>query len=130
MAIFNAPLDLEDYIFKAVCTALEIQQGAEKLKNKISNKFGIQISFGIGVNFGTAVVGNIGAAFRMEYTAIGDTVNTASRLENTANPDQILISDTVYESLKDRIKVTPLGEHLLRGKTKDIFVYQLDGLVD
>ena len=89
-------------------------------------RFGRSVSFGIGVNCGPAVVGNIGCDFRMDYTAIGDTVNTAARLESNAGRGQILISDSVYEALKERIRVTPVGAIPLKGKSKEIFVYQLD----
>ena len=126
MAVFNAPFDLEDHVYKAVCTARDIAAGSEELKNRIYERFGKTVSFGIGVNCGPAVVGNIGCEFRMDYTAIGDTVNTAARLESNAAPGQILISDRVKELLDDRIKTTPVGEIPLKGKSKGVFVYQLD----
>ena len=84
------------------------------------------MNVGIGVNCGNAVIGNIGCDFRMDYTAIGDTVNTAARLESNAKPGQILISEQVYEPLKDRLMVTPVGEIPLKGKSQSVFVYQVD----
>ena len=71
-------------------------------------------------------MGNIGCEFRMDYTAIGDTVNTAARLESNAERGQILISEAVYEAVKDRVEVTPMGEIPLKGKSKGVFVYQVD----
>jgi len=71
-------------------------------------------------------VGNIGCDFRMDYTAIGDTVNTAARLESRAARGQILISKEVYESVKDRVEVTPIGVMELKGKEQGVFVYQVD----
>ena len=62
----------------------------------------------------------------MDYTAIGDTVNTAARLESNAERGQILISEQVYEAVKDRTEVTPIGEIPLKGKSNGVFVYQLD----
>ena len=126
MAVFNAPFDLEDYVYRAVCTARDIAAGSEKLQEKLMERFGKSVSFGIGVNCGRAVVGNIGCEFRMDYTAIGDTVNTAARLESNAKPGQILISSAVYEAVKDRIEVTEVGEIPLKGKSNGIFVYQVD----
>lgn len=126
MAVFNAPFDLEDYIYRAVCTARDIAAGSDALEKKLMERFGKSVSFGIGVNCGPAVVGNIGSNFRMDYTAIGDTVNTAARLEANAKRGQILISDTVYEALKDRIKVTDVGVIPLKGKSNGVYVYQLD----
>ena len=126
MAVFNAPFDLEDYIYKAVCTARDIAAGSQQLEERLIKRFGKTISFGIGVNCGRAVVGNIGCDFRMDYTAIGDTVNTAARLESNAKKGQILISKQVYEAVKERVEVTEIGEIPLKGKTKGVFVYQLD----
>ena len=74
---------------------------------------------------GNAVVGNIGCDFRMDYTAIGDTVNTAARLEANAKRGQILISDEVYQAVKDRVEVEPIGEIPLKGKTKGVMVYSV-----
>lgn len=126
MAVFNAPFDLDDYIYRAVCTARDIAAGSEELKEKLLAKYGKTVSFGIGVNCGNAVVGNIGCDFRMDYTAIGDTVNTAARLESNAKRGQILISQDVYEAVKDRVEVTEVGVIPLKGKSNDVFVYQLD----
>ena len=126
MAVFNAPFDLDDYIFRAVCTAWDMQAGAAVIAEKCKERFGKSVSFGIGVNCGNAVVGNIGCDFRMDYTAIGDTVNTAARLESNAKAGQILISRDVYEAVKDRILATPVGELALKGKSNGVYVYQLD----
>lgn len=126
MAVFNAPFELDDYIFRAVCTAWDMRAGADALADKFEKRFGRSVAFGIGVNCGNAVVGNIGCEFRMDYTAIGDTVNTAARLESNAGRGQILISEDVYEAVKDRISVTPIGEIPLKGKSNGVFVYQLD----
>ncbi len=126
MAVFNAPFDLEDYIYKAVCTARDIASGSTELQEKLQKRFGKTISFGIGVNCGNAVVGNIGCEARMDYTAIGDTVNTAARLESNAKPGQILISQDVYEQVKERIKVTEVGVIPLKGKSNGVFVYSVD----
>lgn len=125
MAVFNAPFDLDDYIYKACCCAWDMLQGANKLEKDLLEKYGKTVSFGIGVNCGNAVVGNIGCDFRMDYTAIGDTVNTSARLEANAKRGQILISSAVYEALKDRITVEEVGEIPLKGKSKGVFVYQL-----
>lgn len=126
MAVFNAPFDLDDYIFRAVCTAWDMKMGADAIAEKFEKRFGKSVAFGIGVNCGNAVVGNIGCDFRMDYTAIGDTVNTAARLESNAKRGQILISGEVYEAVKDRVQVTPIGEIPLKGKSNGVFVYQVD----
>lgn len=130
MAVFNAPFDLDDYIFRAVATAWDMQAGADRIAEKFHERYGKSVSFGIGVNCGNAVVGNIGCDFRMDYTAIGDTVNTAARLESNARPGQILISKDVYEAVKDRVDATPIGEIPLKGKSNGVFVYQVDNVTE
>lgn len=125
MAVFNAPFDLDDYVYKAILTAIAIRDGSEELAEKLQQKFGKTISYGIGVNMGDAVVGNIGCEFRMDYTAIGDTVNTAARLESRAQAGEILISEAVCEHLQGRIRTEPVGDMELKGKSKPVKVYRL-----
>lgn len=125
MAIFNAPFDLDDYVYKAVCAAKEITAGAQALEQKLMEQFGKSVSFGVGVHCGPAVVGNIGCEFRMDYTAIGDTVNTAARLESNAKRGQILISQAVYEVVKGRIEAEEIGVIPLKGKSNGIMVYSV-----
>ena len=130
MAVFNAPFDLDDYVFKAVKTALDIVAGGDAIESKFLEKYGRSVGFGVGVNCGRAVVGNIGCSFRMDYTAIGDTVNTAARLEANAKRGQVLISEEVYQKVKDRVTVEPIGAIPLKGKSNSVFVYSLTGLAD
>ena len=128
MAVFNSPFDLEDYEFRAVCAAMDIVAGGAALEEELLKEFGRSVGFGVGVNCGPAVVGNVGCEFRMDFTAIGDTVNTAARLEANAKKGQVLISDTIYERVKDRIQVEPIGEIPLKGKSKGVFVYSVTGV--
>ena len=125
MAVFNAPFDLEDYEYKAVCAAWDIVAGAKELEQKCMERFGKSVAFGVGVNCGEAVVGNIGCDFRMDYTAIGDTVNTAARLESNAKRGQVLISEHIYRRLEGRIQVNEIGEIPLKGKSQGVCVYEL-----
>lgn len=125
MAVFNSPFDLDDYEFRAVCAAMDIVAGGAALEDKLMKEFGRSVGFGVGVNCGPAVVGNVGCEFRMDFTAIGDTVNTAARLEANAKKGQVLISDTIYERVKDRVEVEEVGEIPLKGKSKGVFVYSV-----
>ena len=125
MAVFNSPFDLDDYVYRAVCTAWDIAAGSKKIEQMFIERFGKTVSYGIGVNCGEAVIGNIGCDFRMDYTAIGDTVNTAARLESNAKSGQILISEYVYERVKDRVEVNEIGEIPLKGKSKGVMVYEV-----
>ncbi len=128
MAIFNAPLPQEDHTMQAVKAAWEMKQGAAELENRLLERYGRKVSFGIGIHYGDAIVGNIGSKTRMDYTAIGDTVNTAARLESRAEPGQVLISEAVYEQVKERIAVKPLGEIVVKGKEQAVAVYELEGI--
>ena len=125
MAVFNSPFDLDDYEFRAVCAAMDIVEKGVALEAELLEKYGRTVGFGVGVNCGPAVVGNVGCENRMDFTAIGDTVNTAARLESNAKKGQVLISDTIYDRVKDRVEVDEVGEIPLKGKTKGVFVYSV-----
>jgi len=125
MAVFNSPFDLDDYVYKAVRAAYDIVAGSENIRKKALELTGMEVGFGVGVNCGSAVVGNIGCDFRMDYTAIGDTVNTAARLEANAKSGQVLLSQSVIDVLGDRIEVKAVGEIPLKGKAIPLMVYEL-----
>ena len=125
MAIFNAPVDLDDYIYKAVCAAYGIVKEGQKICDAVMEKYHKKLEFGVGVHYGDAVIGNIGSKTRMDFTAIGDTVNTASRIEASAGGSQVLISSYVYEVLKDRIKVTDAGDRMFKNKKEPIKCYEV-----
>ena len=114
--------------YEAVAAAWDMKAGSKELGERLYREYGKTVGFGVGVNCGVAVVGNIGCDFRMDYTAIGDTVNTAARLEANAKTEQILISEDVYEKIKDRIEATPIGEIPLKGKSNKIMVYSVDSI--
>ncbi|MDD4798214.1 MAG: adenylate/guanylate cyclase domain-containing protein [Clostridia bacterium] len=130
MAVFNAPFDLDDYVYKAVKTGLDMVEGARQLEKELTLASGAKVGFGVGINCGEAVVGNIGTSFRMEYTAIGDTVNTASRLEGQAGPGEVIVSRAVIDRVGNRFLTTCLGERKLKGKAGEISVYRIDGIKD
>jgi adenylate cyclase len=123
MAVFNAPLDLEDYAFKAVQAAYDMQKKVEMI-NKHSKK---KVYFGVGINAGKAVIGNIGSKERLEYTTIGDTVNLASRLCGVAKGGEIIISEEMYKLVKDKVKTKRLGKVKVKGKKKSVLIYQVTG---
>lgn len=130
MAFWNAPLPQEDPVYLACCAAMDMVEGSKALGEELLKRFGRTVSFGIGVNWGPAVVGNIGAPLRMDYTAIGDTVNTSARLEANAPGGKILISRAVADILGDRAKVTSLGDSIkLKGKAEGFEILTLDELI-
>lgn len=125
MAIFNAPLAQEDYIYKAVCAAWDMVEKSHALGEELYKEFGRSVSFGVGVHCGKAVVGNIGTTRRMDYTAIGDTVNTSARLEANAPKDTVYISKKVADALVGRIQCESVGNIPLKGKSEDLEVFKL-----
>ncbi len=129
MAFWNAPLPQEDYVYLACKAAMDMVEGSKALGQELLERFGRTVSFGVGVNVGPAVVGNIGAPKRMDYTAIGDTVNTASRLESNAPAGTIYISRAVADALGDRAVTTSLGGSIkLKGKAAGFEILTLDAL--
>lgn len=129
MALFNGFAPLDDYEFKAVQTALDIVRGSEELNASLHQKYNVDIGFGVGIQCGEAIVGNLGPSFRKDYTAVGDTVNTAARLEGQAQKSQILISQEVYDRLQGRIQAHFEGDMQLKGKAAPIPVYSVTGLL-
>lgn len=130
MAVFNAPLDLVDYGYQAICTALDIVAGSAALEERLFAQYQKRVGFGIGIHCGEAVVGNIGCQIRMDYTAIGDTVNTAARLESNAKKGQILVSAALYQQVQNRVIAEEIGIIPLKGKTEGVFVYNIVGKKD
>lgn len=113
----------------AVKTALEMQDKMAELQKKWMNEGIRPIQIRIGINTGEALVGYVGHPDRKEMTVIGDTVNTAARIEklNKQYHTHILISHSTYEYIKDRAEVRPLGEEQLAGKSSSVMVYELKG---
>ncbi len=125
MALFNVPYKMEDHELACIKAALAIKDNSKTLYDKLYQKYGKAVEFGIGINCGSAIVGNIGSEKRMDYTAIGDTVNTAARLESNAQRGQILISEEVYKRISDKVKVNVVGELQLKGKETPILTYEV-----
>ncbi|MCM1026253.1 MAG: adenylate/guanylate cyclase domain-containing protein [Roseburia sp.] len=131
MAFWGAPLPQEDYIMNAVQAAMDMVRGSEELSRELTEQYGRTVAFGVGVHAGPAVVGNIGSSRRMDYTAIGDTVNTAARLEANAPGGTVYISRAVADALKGRIRAVSLGDTVkLKGKKEGFEVLRLDEILE
>ena len=129
MAFWNAPIQQKNSVYLACKAAMDMIKNSKKLNDELLEKYGRKISFGIGVHWGSAVVGNIGTTFRMDYTAIGDTVNTAARLESNAPGGTVLISEAVKKILGSQANVVSLGNEIkLKGKTDDFEIFMLKSL--
>jgi len=128
MAIYGAPIELKDGAYQAVKTALEMREKLVKLNEKWKSEKKPQIQVGYGINTGEAIVGNIGSERRMEYTAIGDMVNTASRVEGETEGGQIFITEETFKELGNQVKVNKLKQVALKGKTTKVQIYEVLGL--
>ena len=106
---------------------MAIIDGAAKVSDELKEEIGEELRVGVGVHFGPAIVGNMGAERHMDYTAIGDTVNTAARLEANAPGGTVYISRAVADELGDRIETTSLGGTIrLKGKAEGFEVLKLE----
>ncbi len=129
MAFWGAPIACDDPIYRAVVTASDIVKGAATVSKELTEEIGEELNVGVGVHFGPAVVGNMGAERHMDYTAIGDTVNTSARLEANAPAGEVYISRVVADALKDRITCTSLGNSVrLKGKS-EFEVLRLESII-
>ena len=126
MAWYNAPLPQPDHALRAVRTALAIRGAIEKLYLELPPE--AHLSFGVGIHYGEAVLGLIGTEKKLEYTAIGDSVNTTKRIQENSRKNQIMISEEAYKLVKKHIYVDKLDSLQVKGKSKPIKVYEVLGL--
>ena len=129
MVLYNAPIEQEDHAERAVRTALELRKRLEDLSRRWEPRIGMALSNGVGIHTGEAVVGILGSDQRLEYTAVGDTVNVASRLEGlTRSLDApIVVSESTWEIVKRRFRGRPLGAVAVKGKERPVTVFGIDG---
>lgn len=126
VALFNAPLRQPDHVLRAVRAALKIQEGITRLHERLPPPY--RLHYGVAITVGDAVVGNIGTAEQMNYTAIGSSVNLASRLKDVAAPGQILLSPKAYQRVQGYVNVRRLPLVEVKGFSEPITVYELLGL--
>jgi PAS domain S-box-containing protein len=127
MAWFNAPIQQKDHPMRAIRAALAILSGIDQLHWSLPELD--QLKMGIGIHMGEAVLGLVGTEERMEYTAIGDSVNTAKRLQENALPGQILITDPLYQLVKGQVLVKVVAPLRVKGKRDLLQVYEVQGLL-
>jgi adenylate cyclase len=126
MAWFNAPIPQPDHTLRAVRVALAIRAVLPRLHQALPE--GFRLSFGVGIHTGDAVLGLVGTEKRLEYTAIGDSVNTAKRVQENAAAGQILITEAAFQHVKDQLIVELAEPIIAKGKREPINVYQVVGL--
>src|SRR5208283_3606807 len=125
MALFGAPVPADDDVERALAAAANMQREVVNL-NRSRHQRGLpEFHIGIGIHTGLAVVGNIGSEQRMQYTAVGDTVNVAARVASTAAPGQILVSDDVCAAAAHGSSFKPLGEVKLKGREQKLNIYSV-----
>ena len=127
MAWFNAPIAQPDHTLRAVRAALGICDAIHALHREMPPEF--HLHFGAGIHLGDAVLGLIGTEKRLDYTAIGDSVNTAKRIQENAGPGQILISQPAYERVRDCVQVRAVEPILAKGKREPVQVYEVLGIL-
>ena len=125
MALFGAPIAHEDHAIRAIHSALAIQRAMAGYSEELKKNRDIDFKMRIGINTGTVVVGNIGDDLKMHYTALGDTVNLASRMEQIAEPGNIMVAEDTYKIAKDQFKFKPLGALDIKGKKKPVSAYEV-----
>jgi len=124
MALFGAPLALEDHAARAVEAALAIQEAMGKVGDELQRSRGQRVALRIGVNTGLVVVGKIGDDLRMDYTAQGDTVNLAARLQALAEPGTVAISEGTHHLVAGYFDYESLGTHTVKGKSVPVEVFR------
>jgi PAS domain S-box-containing protein len=125
MAIFNAPVPQADHAWRAACAALALQRNIADYAKQLPD---IQrLRFRVGIHTGDAVVGNIGARELVNYTAVGDTVNVAKRLQENADDGQILLSRTAFALVESRVVVAPRDKLIVKGRAAPVELFELIG---
>ncbi|HEY7350232.1 MAG TPA: adenylate/guanylate cyclase domain-containing protein [Ktedonobacterales bacterium] len=134
MAIFNAPLPQEDHAIRAVRAALGMRRAIEERQQQQNPllpevRYGIKVQYGIGVNTGMATIGNIGSRERLQnYTAIGDAVNIAARLQSNSADNEIIIHHTTYEQVSSYFDCLRLDPLQVKNKKEPLMVYKVRGV--
>jgi adenylate cyclase len=120
LAMWNAPDSCEQHARSAIRGALAVQAATQSE--------GEDLRYGIGVHTGDAVVGNVGTESFLNYTAVGDTVNVAARLQSEASPGEVICSDRALAEAGDGIRATPLGAISVKGRSRPVQAFRIDGL--
>ncbi|MEO0898488.1 MAG: adenylate/guanylate cyclase domain-containing protein [Bacteroidota bacterium] len=126
-AVFGAPIALHEHELKASLCGIEMVQTLDKINEICRNEYNKEIQVGIGINSGEVITGNMGSRAKLAYSVIGDTVNTAKRIESltATRLNSVLIGESIYEKVQGHLKATPLEPIMVKGKKNKIQVYEL-----
>ena len=128
MAVFGSPLSTDDDAFRAVKAALAIQAKNDELNVGRKKTGRPAFELGIGVATGEAIAGYIGSPDRMEFTVVGDKVNTSRRLCSLAEPGQVIVSDATYALIETRVRARAIGSVMLKGKEEPVHAYEIEAV--
>ncbi len=124
LAFFGAPIAHEDDPQRAIYAGLEIVSGIEAYQDAIKQDWGIDIAVRVGINTGLVIVGAVGSDLRMEYTAMGDAINLAARMEQTAVPGTVQVAEATYHLTSPIFDFEPLGGFRVKGKAEPVQAYR------
>ena len=128
IGLFGAPIDIDDGPYKSVQCALEMLHGLADLNRTRASEGLPEIRIGIGINTGSVITGAIGSTRALQYTAIGDAMNVASRLCNVAKSGEVIISEHTYKYVADRVIATALPSVRVKGKADELKIFSVTGL--
>jgi len=129
MAYFGAPIRHSDHALRGVTAAIEIIRSITLRNQRLAqtaNTQNVPVQFGIGIHSGSVVVGNIGSDRRTDFTAVGDAVNVAHRLEKLSKAGEILLSEAVQRRVRADVRLEFAGERQLSGREEPVHVYRVD----
>ncbi|MFQ5409635.1 MAG: adenylate/guanylate cyclase domain-containing protein, partial [Anaerolineales bacterium] len=129
LAFFGAPIAHEDDPQRAVLAGLDIVQNIRVFREQVRRDWGLEIDVRVGINTGMVVVGAVGSDLRMEYTATGDAINLAARMEQTAKPGTVQIAADTYKLVRSLFDVWELGGIEVKGKSEPVQAYRVIGRV-
>ena len=128
IGLFGAPIPIDDAPFKAVACAVSMLEGLEEFNRTRASENLPAIRIGIGINTGNVITGAIGSTRALQYTAIGDAMNVASRLVNLAGAGEVIISEDTFRQVADRVEATALPPVKVKGKADELKVFRVIGL--
>jgi len=132
MALFNVPLQLQDHADRAIVSAMEILEKLKEINQQWERAGRPHMAVGIGINSGDAIVGNMGTSVRFDYTAVGDTINLASRLEGLCKyyGVELIVSETTVREAKKQYPLIRLDYVRVKGRQRPLWIYTLCTLMD
>jgi adenylate cyclase len=128
MAVWGAPLSAPDDPFRAIGAAMAMQEANAQLNKKRAAEGRPQFEMGIGIDTGEVIAGFMGSPERMEFTVVGDRVNTARRLCSLAGPGQVVIGEPTYNTVQDQVDARAIGTVMLKGKEQPVHAYEVTRL--